>query len=114
VILDLVGNRALRDLRGALTPRGVYVASSGSPDHWAGSLGFLFSVMIAGAFGRQTMKSFMTRPRREDLLVLRDLVEAGTLRPVIERRFALEDAAAAVGHVAEGHSQGKTVIAIAA
>jgi NADPH:quinone reductase-like Zn-dependent oxidoreductase len=113
-ILDLVGNRALGDLRAALAPTGIYVASAGSPDHWAGSLGFLLSVMIAGAFRRRTMKSFMAKPSRDDLLALRDLVEAGALRPVIERRFALEDTAAAVGHVAAGHAQGKTVIAIAA
>jgi NADPH:quinone reductase-like Zn-dependent oxidoreductase len=52
----------------------------------------------------------MARPRQEDLLFLRSLIEEGKVTPVIERRYALRDTAAAMGHVAEGHSQGKTVI----
>ncbi len=63
-----------------------------------------------GAAARRSLTSLMARPRQEDLLFLRSLIEEGKVTPVIERRYALRDTAAAMGHVAEGHSQGKTVI----
>lgn len=56
------------------------------------------------------MTPFMTRPRREDLMALKELIEAGKVTPVIERRYALGEAAEAARHVAQGHAQGKTVI----
>lgn len=111
VMLDLVGNRALADCRAVLEPQGVFVSSAGSPGgNWIGPIVWMLKVMLAGMSGSQKMTSLMARPRQEDLLFLRSLIEAGKVTPVIERRYALRDTAEAMGHVAEGHSQGKTVI----
>ena len=52
----------------------------------------------------------MSMPKRDDLLFLRSLIEAGKVTPVIERRYALRETAAAMSHVAGGHAQGKTMI----
>jgi NADPH:quinone reductase-like Zn-dependent oxidoreductase len=52
-------------------------------------------------------------PHREDLLFLKELIEAGKARPVIERRYALRDIGEALTHVGDGHAQGQTVIQIA-
>lgn len=113
VMLDLVGNRSLTDCKRVLKPKGIFVSSAGAPGgDWAGPLIWMIKVVLAGVFAGQKMTPFMVSPRREDLMVLKELVEAGTVTPVIERRYPLEDAADAVRHVAEGHAQGKTVINI--
>ena len=111
VMLDLVGNRALADCRAVLAPKGVFVSSAGSPGgNWIGPIVWMLKVMVAGMAGSQKMTSLMAMPRRDDLLFLRSLIEAGKVTPVIEHRFALSETAAAMRHVAEGHSQGKTVV----
>lgn len=113
VILDLVGNRTMADYRAALTPQGIYVSSAGSPGgNWIGPIVWMLKVALAGVVGSQRMTALMEKPRRDDLLALNALVEAGQLRPVIERRYPLAEAAAALRHVAEGHAQGTTVITI--
>ncbi|MFY0526563.1 NAD(P)-dependent alcohol dehydrogenase [Archangium gephyra] len=111
VMLDLVGNRALADCRAVLAPKGVFVSSAGSPGgNWIGPIVWMLKVMVAGMAGSQKMTSLMAMPRRDDLLFLRSLIEAGKVTPVIEHRFALSETAAAMRHVAEGHAQGKTVV----
>jgi NADPH:quinone reductase-like Zn-dependent oxidoreductase len=113
VMLDLVGNRSLSECRSVLKPRGAFVSCAGSPGgNWIGPIVWMLKVAIVGAFSSQKMASFIERPRREDLMVLKSLIEAGKVTPVIERQFALRDAAEAVRHVAEGHAQGKTVITV--
>ncbi|MFY0579985.1 NAD(P)-dependent alcohol dehydrogenase [Cystobacter fuscus] len=113
VMLDLVGNRPATACRAVLEPKGVFVSSAGSPGgNWIGPVVWMLGVMLAGMFGGQKMTSLMAMPRREDLLVLRSLIEAGKVTPVIERRYALRETAAALSHVAEGHAQGKTVILV--
>ena len=111
VMLDLVGNRSLADCRAVLAPKGIFVSSAGSPGgNWLGPIVWMLKVMLAGMSGSQKMAMLMAMPRRDDLLFLQSLIEAGKVTPVIERRYALRETAAAVSHVAEGHSQGKTVI----
>lgn len=111
VMLDLVGDRSLADCRAALTPRGVYIASAGAPGgDWLGPLLFLLKVKLVGAVASQTMTPLLQTPRREDLLALNALFEAGKLRPVIEQRYPLAQAAAAIEHVSRGHAQGVTVL----
>lgn len=113
VMLDLVGNRSLSDCKQVLKRTGTYVSCAGSPGgQWIGPVVWIMKVMLTGAFASQKMTPFLTKPRREDLIALNDLVEAGALLPVIERAFPLREAAEAVRHVAEGHAQGKTVIVV--
>jgi len=112
LMLDTVGNRSLSDCRSALTPEGTYVSCSGG-DSGAGWLLRLVAVRLASLFTRQTLKSLFTTPNRDDLLFLKELVEAGNLKPVIERRYPLSEVAEALRHVGGRHSQGQTVIQIA-
>lgn len=113
VMLDLVGNRSLSACRRVLAPKGVFVSSAGSPGgNWFGPVVWVGKVMITGLVVSQTMRPLLMRPRRADLELLAGLAAEGKLRPVIEQRHPLAAAAAAVGHVAEGHAQGKTAIVI--
>ena len=111
VMLDLVGNRSLSHCRRALTPRGTYVVV-GVKDmgRWLG-LARQFKSLLISPFVRQRMRVFVVRHNREDLAVLKELVEAGKLAPVIDRRYPLSDLPEALRHQGEGHARGKVIIA---
>lgn len=112
LMLDLVGNRALSDCRRALTPRGTYVLV-GVKDmgRWFG-LGRQFKALSLSPFVGQRMRVFVVRHNKEDLALLKELVEAEKIAPVIDRRFALSDVPDALRYQGEGHPQGKIVIVV--
>jgi NADPH:quinone reductase-like Zn-dependent oxidoreductase len=112
VMLDLVGNRSLSDCRHALTRRGTYVVVGVKHmGRWLG-LGHQFKTLLLSPFVRQRMRVFVVRHNREDLAVLKELVEAGKLAPVIDRRYALIDLPEALRHQGQGHARGKIIIAL--
>jgi len=111
LMLDTVGNHSLSDCMSVLTPEGTYVSCSGGDSGTAWLLK-IATMRLAALFTRQTLKTLFTTPNREDLLFLKDLVEAGNLKPVIERRYTLFEVAEALRHVGGRHSQGQTVIQI--
>ncbi|KAF0848806.1 NAD(P)-dependent alcohol dehydrogenase [Nocardia caishijiensis] len=111
VIFDLAGNRKLRDCRRALTPNGTFISSAGAPGgNWFGPIRWLGSVLITNLFTRQTLKPLLMRPTTTDLRYLAELATTGALRPVIQRRLPLSEAAAAISLFAEGHASGKTLL----
>jgi len=112
VMLDLVGSRSLSDCRRALTRRGTYVVV-GVKDmgRWLG-LGRQVKALLLSPFVGQRLRVFVVRHNREDLAVLKELVEAGKLVPVIDRRYALSDVPEALRYQGEGHARGKIVIAL--
>jgi NADPH:quinone reductase-like Zn-dependent oxidoreductase len=111
LVFDTVGNRSLSDLRKVLSPTGTYVSCSGGNS----SLGWLFrlaKVSLTSLFTRQKLKMFIVSPNREDLLSLKELVEAGKAKPFIERRYPLSEVADALRHVGGGRTRGQVVIRI--
>ena len=60
----------------------------------------------------QELPSFLTRWSRQDLTLIRDLIEAGKIAPVIDSTYPLSDAAAAMRHLEQGHARGKIVITV--
>jgi NADPH:quinone reductase-like Zn-dependent oxidoreductase len=102
LIVDLVGNRSLRELRRATAPGGAAVLVAGSVTRTMASL------------VRRGLRPFITRPRTEDLLALTDLVDAGKLIPVIDRTFSLAEAPGAIAYSETGRARGKIVIAVEA
>jgi len=113
VMFDLVGNRSLSDCKSILNPKGVYVACAGEPGgNWIGPIVWLLGVALAGAVATQKMTTFIVKPNKDDLIFLKELIEAGKVTPVIERRHTLDELPDALRHVAEGHAQGKTVISV--
>jgi NADPH:quinone reductase-like Zn-dependent oxidoreductase len=110
VMLDLVGSRSLSDCRRALTPRGTYVLVGVSDmGRWLG-LSRQIKVLLLSPFVRQRMRVFIVRHNREDLVVLKELVEAGQIAPVIDRRYELSEVPEALRAQGEGHARGKIVI----
>ncbi len=112
VMLDLVGNRSLSDCRRALTPQGTYVLVGVSDmDRWLG-LARQIKVLSSSPFVRQRMRIFITRHTKEDLVVLKELVESGKVTPIIDRRYQLSEVPEALRYQGEGHSRGKIVITV--
>lgn len=112
VMLDLVGNRSLATCRRVLSPRGTYViVGVRDVGRWLG-LGRQTRALLLAPFVRQRIRVFVVKHTREDLGALRELVESGQVAPVIEQRYALGDAAAALRHQGEGHPRGKIVLGV--
>jgi len=111
LILDTVATRSPAACRRILRPNGIYVAvGSLSMGDWIGPISFIAGVRLAAIFRSQSMTSMLARTNSEDLRALADLVSAGSIKPVIDRVVPLEDAAAAMAYVEEGHARGKVVI----
>jgi NADPH:quinone reductase-like Zn-dependent oxidoreductase len=114
LILDNVGNRSLRDLRRAATPKGtVLVNGGGSPGRVIGAVGSLLAAAMVNLVASQKIALVPTGETRDDLLAVAGMADAGTLRPVIDRTFPLVDTAAALHYVEAGHTRGKVVITVA-
>lgn len=105
LIFDLVASRPLSDCRRALKPDGVYVSS-------AGRLSWVLKVFLASLVHRQVKVMPEAKQNREDLMVLKELVEAGKVTPVIERTFGLSEVPEALRRQGAGHARGKTVISV--
>lgn len=113
LILDNVGNRSIRDLRRAVTPSGmVIVNGGGAPGHNIGAVGSILLAVAVNLFVCQQITMIPTTWSRDDLLAVAELVDAGTIRPVIDRTYPLVDTAAALQYVEAGHSGGKVVITV--
>ena len=67
-------------------------------------------MLVTSRFTTRQLKPFIVALNQPDLLVLTELVEAGKIRPFIERTYPLRGLADALRHVGAGHSQGQTVV----
>ena len=76
----------------------------------------MFQAMLLGPWmsmtGGKKMGNVMAKTNQEDLVLLKELLEAGKVKPVIERRYPLSQAAEAVRYLEEGHARGKIVITL--
>jgi NADPH:quinone reductase-like Zn-dependent oxidoreductase len=113
LILDAVANRSLRALRRALTPDGV-VAVAGAAHGRSGGRPVLFVVraVLTKRFRSQTIAPYLTRRSREDLLFVRELIEAGKVTPVIDRSYPLTSVAEAIRYLETGRARGKVVVTV--
>jgi NADPH:quinone reductase-like Zn-dependent oxidoreductase len=112
LILDNIGNHSLADTRRPLTPNGTLLANGAPVGGWVGGLGRPLKALVSSLFVRRQGGPFVSTPKQEDFIALKELAEAGKLTPVIDKTFSLGETAAAIAHVGAGHSQGKTVITV--
>ena len=104
VILDIAGNRPLSELRRALTPRGTLViVGAEDAGNWLGIRRQLRAAALS-PFVRHKLGFFISKERRGDLEELRKLLEAGTIRPVVDRTFPLEEVPAAIRYLRDGRA----------
>ena len=112
VILDNVGNHSLSACRRVLTPRGRYVMVGGPKGRWVAPLDRALAATVYSWFVSQHVGMFMARMNKEDLGVLRDLMESGKVTPVLDRTYTLSQVPDAIRYLETGHARGKVVIAV--
>jgi NADPH:quinone reductase-like Zn-dependent oxidoreductase len=113
LIFQLAGTRSPSECRRALTSKGTLVLSSGESDgRWIGPVDRIIKALVLSPFVSQKMTSFTVKPNKEDLQFLKELIEAGTLTPVIDRTYLLSEVPEAIRYLEEGHAQGKVVITV--
>jgi NADPH:quinone reductase-like Zn-dependent oxidoreductase len=114
VILDNVCNRPLSRLRRALTPTGTLVLNGGgSPGRVVGAVGSILRAVVVNGLVRERLRLIPHEQKREQLLTLTGLIEAGKLTPILDRTYPLADTAEGLRYVEQGHARGKVVITVA-
>jgi NADPH:quinone reductase-like Zn-dependent oxidoreductase len=112
VILDTGGNRPLRQLRRALTPRGTLVIIGGETDgRWLGGSDRQLRAVMLSPFTSQHLSTLLCSENKADLIALTKLIESGQVTPVIDKVYPLSETIAAIRYMRDGHARGKVVIA---
>jgi NADPH:quinone reductase-like Zn-dependent oxidoreductase len=107
LILDQVANHSLSDCRRALTPQGTHIPNSGHA-----GMGYIVKALVTSLFVRQQGRPYVSLPNKEDLVVLKELIEAGKVTPVIDRTYPLSETSEAFRYLDAGHARGKVVISV--
>lgn len=107
LILDQVTNHSLSACRRALTPKGKYIPNSGNS-----GLGYIIKALIQSLFIRQQARTFYSIPKKADLITLKELIESGKIKPVIDKVYPLSETSKAFRHLEEVHASGKVLIKI--
>lgn len=110
-VLDIAATRSVSDLRRVLVPNGVFV-QIGAAKHggWIGVFARIINVTVRARVLRQRVTFFVAQPGLDDLAYLTELIEAGRVRPVIDRTYPLSDGREAVRYVGTGQARAKVVI----
>jgi NADPH:quinone reductase-like Zn-dependent oxidoreductase len=113
VLFDVAGSRSWRDCKRVLEPAGILVmAGAPQSNRVLAPLGHIARVRLASIPSSQKYAFFVANLNRADLGALRELIEAGKVTPVIERRYELSEVPDAVAYMGEGHARGKIVITV--
>ncbi len=111
LIFDAAGNHSLSDCRRALTPKATLVLVGGpNKGRWVGPLTGVLKAVVVSRFVSQKLRPCLAHSSKADLIVLRELLEAGKVAPVIDRSYPLSDVPEAIRYLEEGHARGKVVI----
>ena len=109
LILAVNGYRPISDYKRALNAKGIYVMVGGSTAQ-------IFQALLLGPWmsmtGSKKMGALSAKPDQEDLVFVKELVEAGKVMPVIDRRYPLSEVGEALRYLEEGHAGGKVVITV--
>lgn len=113
LIFDLAGRQSLSALRRALRPGGVALLSSGGGERpWTGPLGRLLGALVVSPFTGGGPRPLLATVKATDLVHLKELIEQGRIRPVVDRSYPLEEAAEAMRHFERRQVRGKVVITL--
>jgi NADPH:quinone reductase-like Zn-dependent oxidoreductase len=113
LLFQLAGTRSPSECRRALTSKGTLVQISGDSDgRWIGPVDRIVKALVLSPFVSQKMASFTVKPNKEDLQFLKQLIEAGTLTPVIDKTYPLSETPEAIRYLENGHARGKVVIRV--
>ena len=111
VLFDNAGNRSWPSMRRVLAPSGKVVLVGGPRNRMLGPVGHIVRSKLASKLDRRTAAFFIAKPNRDDLAALRDLIEAGHVKPVIEQRYELAQIDEAMREM-NGHARAKRVVTV--
>ncbi|WP_241265958.1 NAD(P)-dependent alcohol dehydrogenase [Streptomyces boncukensis] len=112
-IIDIAGNRGLRDLRRALTPRGRLVITGGETDgRWLGGTDRQLRARLLSPFTGRHLGALISSEHADGLRDLTARIDAGTLSPVVDRVYPLTETAAAVRRLLDGGVTGKLALTL--
>jgi NADPH:quinone reductase-like Zn-dependent oxidoreductase len=113
LMLDIAGNRSWSACRRVLKPQATVVLVGGpKTNRMFGPLGHVIRLRLAGLLRRRKVVFFIAKFNKVDMVVLRELLEAGKVAPVVERTYELSKIADALRYIGEGHARGKIVITV--
>jgi NADPH:quinone reductase-like Zn-dependent oxidoreductase len=107
LVVDNVGNRSFSDYRRVLTAEGIHLPNTGH-----GGMGYVIKAYLLSALMRQHASPFLSVPNADDLAYMKDLIEAGKVKPVIDKTYRMSEISEAFRYLEEEHAQGKVVIII--
>jgi NADPH:quinone reductase-like Zn-dependent oxidoreductase len=114
MLYDLVGNHSFSERRQILTPHGICVLAgvggAGIHPGMLGRVGRNFGDAFLSNFSARKFVFYIAKLTKDDLNVLRDLMESGKVVPVIDRTYKINETQAALRYLEEGHARGKVVI----
>jgi len=112
LILDNVGNHSMLENRRILNPKGKYIMVGGPSGRWIDPLPRVLNAFVLSRFVSQEMGMFLAELNKEDLTTLGDLMQAGKVKPVIDRQYKLSEVPEAIRYLEKGHARGKVVITL--
>jgi NADPH:quinone reductase-like Zn-dependent oxidoreductase len=113
LILDNVGTQPLSGFRRALKPQGICVMiGGGGPNEgrWIGALARPVKALLLSPFVSQKMSMMLAEIRQEDLTIMRDLMEAGKVTPIVDKTYPLSQVREAMKYLEAGHARGKVIL----
>ena len=113
MLFDIAGSRSWSECRRVLNPQAtVVIVGAPKGNRLIGPLGHILKELLAGLPSSRKVVWFVAKFNKADLVVLRELLEAGKVTPVIDRQYELSEIADAFRYLGEGHAQGKIVITV--
>jgi NADPH:quinone reductase-like Zn-dependent oxidoreductase len=111
LFFDCVGKHSLSACRRVLNPRGIYLMVGEMSGR--GTIAFLARLLTAfviSPFVSQKLVIYLARPNKQDLIIMRDLLATGKVKPVIDKRYNLSEVPEAIRYLEQKHAHGKVVI----
>jgi NADPH:quinone reductase-like Zn-dependent oxidoreductase len=113
LILDVAGNRSWSACKRVMNPTATLVLVGGpKANRLIGPLGHVLTTYLAGLLGRRRVAFFIAEFNKSDMVVLRDLIAAGSLTSAIDRRYGLSEIVEALDYIGAGHAHAKIVIIV--
>ena len=113
LIFDCIGNHSLSACRRVLNPKGILIMVGDlTGRRMIALLARLIAALVLSRLVSQKFVTFLARPNQEDLTILRDLMQAGKVKPVIDKRYSLSEVPDAIRYLGGKHVRGKVVISL--
>ena len=114
LILDVASSRSLSDCRRVMAPTGilVVVGAANGGRRMLPIVARLLAAAVMSRFGSKKMLPFLAKNSKEDLIVLKELIETGKVKPIVDKTYPLSEAAEAMRYLETGHARAKIVITV--